>query len=84
MIELTLIRPNDCEHCADVKELLEKLSKDYSDLLIEEIDAATEKGQQLIIEHGIMQSPGILVNGKFFAMGNVSEAELRSKLNKLK
>lgn len=84
MIQLTLIRPDDCDTCVDVKELLEGLKKDYPDIQVEEIDAASEKGQQLIIEHGIMQSPGILANGKFLTMGKVTEKELRKKLNKLK
>lgn len=84
MIDVILVSPDDCGHCADIKETIENLKKDYPDIRLKEIDAGSEQGQQLIIEHGIMQSPGILINGKFFAMGNVTEKELREKFYNLK
>ena len=64
--------------------MLDDLKKDYPDILIEEIDAASADGQGLIIKHGIMQGPGILVNDEFFAMGNVTEKELKGKFEELK
>lgn len=79
MIKVTLIRPSGCAHCEQAKKALEKLKTDYHDLMIEEIEATTPEGQALIIKHGILSSPGILINDEFFAMGGASEKQLKKK-----
>lgn len=84
MIRVTLIRPSGCQHCGQVKGTLEKLKKDYSDLVVEEIEATTPEGQTLIQKHSILSSPGILVNGGFFAMGGATEKQLREKFDGLR
>lgn len=84
MIKVTLIRPEGCAHCAAVKDVLEKLKSDYPDLALEEIEATSPEGQSLIQKHGILSSPGILVNGEFFAMGGATEEQLRQKFSELK
>lgn len=84
MIKVTLIRPSGCQHCGQVKGTLEKLNKDYPDLVIEEIEATTPEGQALIQKHGILTSPGILINDEFFAMGGATENQLRKKLEEVK
>ena len=84
MINVTLIRPSGCQHCVAVKGTLEKLKSDYPDLAIEEIEATTAEGQDLIRKHGILSSPGILINDEFFAMGGAGEAQLREKFEELR
>ena len=84
MIKVTLIRPSGCQHCVQVKGTLEKLKTDYPDLAIEEVEATRPEGQALIQKHGIMSSPGILINDKFFSMGGATEKQLREKLEELK
>lgn len=84
MIKITLISPLDCDHCAEIRAMLEVITKDYPDIEFEEIDAASQEGQSLIIKHGIMQSPGILINDEFFAMGAVSKNELHNKFDQFK
>ncbi len=84
MIKVTLIRPSGCQHCIHVKGTLEKLKTDYSDLAIEEIEATTPEGQALIQKHGILSSPGILINDEFFAMGGATEKQLREKFEELR
>lgn len=84
MIKVTLIRPSGCQHCVQVKGTLEKLKTDYPDLVIEEIEATTPEGQGLIMKHGILSSPGILMNDEFFAMGGATEKQLREKFEELK
>ena len=84
MIKITLVSPTDCGHCAEIREILDGLKKDYSSLHIEEVDAGSEEGQDLIIKHGIMQGPGVLINDEFFSMGAISESELRKKFDQLK
>ena len=84
MIKITLIRPSGCQHCEQVKGTLEKLKADYPDLTLEEVEATTPEGQELIMKHGILSSPGILVNDEFFSMGGATEKQLREKFEALK
>lgn len=84
MIKVTLIRPSGCQHCVQVKGTLEKLKTNYPDLTIEEIEATTPEGQALIQKHGIMSSPGILINNEFFSMGGATEKQLRERFEELK
>lgn len=78
MVEVTLVSPADCPNCADVKEQLSSLQRKYAGLNVKTVDAFTPEGEALILQHGIMASPGILINGEFFSMGAVSEQELNS------
>lgn len=84
MIKVTLIRPSGCQHCVAVKKTLEKLKTEYADIVIEEIEATTPQGLELIQEHGILSSPGILINDGFFAMGGATEEQLRKKFDGLR
>jgi len=83
-MKVTLIRPDGCAHCVAVKATLEKMKADYPDLEVEEIDMMTDEGQKLVQEFGIMASPGILVNGQFFATGGATEEQFREKFESLK
>ena len=83
MIKVTLITTKGCSHCTEAKKILNKLKPEY-EIQIEEIDAESDKGQELIQKHSIMSSPGILINDKFFSMGGVTENQLRDKFNQLK
>lgn len=82
MITITLISPQDCKNCTEAKEQLVSLQKKYPDLQVQHIDAWSPEGEALIIEHGIMASPGILVNGALLAAGPVSESKLRQAIEK--
>lgn len=84
MIKVTLVRPSGCRHCGAVKETLEKMRKDYPDLIIEDVDMMTKEGQEMVLKYGILSSPGILVNDEFFAMGGATEDQLRKKFEELK
>ncbi len=84
MIKVSLIRTPGCTHCAKAKAILEKMKSVYPDLMVEEIDMSTPKGQELVSKHNIMASPGILVNDKFFAMGGATEEQFKEKFNGLK
>ena len=83
MITVTLIRPDGCAHCKAVKATLENMKADYPDLVVEEVDMLSPEGQEAVQKHGILSSPGILVNGEFFAFGGATESELRKKFDTL-
>lgn len=84
MLKVTLVRPEGCAHCGQVKGTLEKLKKEYPELTLEDIDMLSDKGQELVQKYGIMASPGILINDEFFASGGASEGQLRKKFDELK
>ncbi|MBI3289979.1 thioredoxin family protein [Candidatus Microgenomates bacterium] len=84
MIKVTLVRPEGCAHCVQVKGTLEKLKKDYPDLAVEDIDMLSSNGQELVQKYKIMASPGILINNEFFASGGATEEQLRKKFEQLK
>lgn len=81
MIKVELVKNKGCTHCAQVKSLLEKLQLDYPDMQIEEILMTTDKGMKLVQKHGIMASPGVIINGELAFIGGASESQLREKLN---
>lgn len=83
-IRMTLVTREGCVHCAQTKELLQKIQSEYPELVVEEIDMTTPKGQELIGQYGIMSSPGIIINDELFSMGGTTEKELREKLNTLR
>lgn len=83
MIKVTLVRPEGCAHCAQVKGTLEKLKKDCPDLTVEDIDIMTPKGQEIVQKYKVLASPAILVNNEFFASGGATEEQLRGKFREL-
>lgn len=76
---------SDCSHCAAAKEVLGKEIKPaYPDVKIEHIEMMTSEGQELVQKHGIMSSPGILVNGELFSMGGLDKKKLVEKIETLR
>ena len=51
---------------------------------IEEIDAATAKGMELVQKYSIMASPGIIINGELFSTGALNKEDFVKKLHQLK
>lgn len=74
-----------CAHCAQAKQILEHdIKPKYPDVKIEYVDMMTPEGQALIQKHGIMSSPGILVNGELFSMGGLNKEKLVEKIESLR
>ena len=84
MLKVTLIRPDGCAHCEAVKATLATLKADYPDLTLEEVDMLTPEGQEMVQKHGILSSPGILINDEFFTFGGATEEQFREKFEELK
>lgn len=77
MTKIILVSPQDCKNCAAVKAHLAVLQQDYPALAVEHIDAWSPEGEALIMQYGIMASPGIIVDDSLLAAGPVSEEKLR-------
>lgn len=82
MINITIITTKGCQHCINVKKILNSLKQEYS-LNIREVDAVSQEGQALIKKHNILLSPGILINDQFFSMGGSTKEQFRKKFDNL-
>ncbi len=84
-VTLQTVSVPGCVDCARFKRLWdEKLSKEFPSITLQEINAITPEGQELVGKFGIMASPGVIVNGELFSVGAVNEQALRDKLVSLK
>ncbi len=83
MPNLTLLTQPSCSYCDQAKEILSRLANEYP-LRVTEIGIQTQEGETLAIQHAILFAPGILLDGKLFSYGRLSEKKLRSKLEREK
>ena len=84
MINIQFVTVPGCHECAKAKKIFEELTPQYPQMKIEEIDATTPKGVELIQKYGIFSSPGIILNGELFSTGALNKDEFVKKLNELK
>jgi hypothetical protein len=78
-VRITLLTQGDCALCEHAKTVLAKVSADHP-LAITEIDLSSEEGQRLGAEAGVLFAPGILLDGRPFSYGRLSERRLRRAL----
>jgi alkyl hydroperoxide reductase subunit AhpF len=77
------VSPIGCRRCTRIRAELEEIAAAMPDVGLESIDMTSEKGQSLVLKHGIMSSPGILLNGEFFCMGGIDKDVLVPKLQEI-
>ncbi|MCO4239214.1 glutaredoxin family protein [Pseudarthrobacter raffinosi] len=77
--DITILTKASCASCVQAKEVLSGLRQDYS-LEIREVSLETEEGRELAGRTGVVFAPGILINGKLFSYGRLSEKKLRRHL----
>jgi glutaredoxin len=83
-IIIQLVISPGCTHCAEVRKVLDELKPKYPAMQVEELDATTEKGMELVVKYSIMASPGTIVNGELFAAGGINKDSLVKKLDSIK
>lgn len=76
---VTLLTQSDCHLCDHAKEVLARLSVDFR-IEVDEVSLSSAPGQRLAAEAGVLFAPGILLDGKPFAFGRLSERKLRRAL----
>ena len=81
MVNITVLTQPSCAYCDHAKEILSRLAPNYS-LDIIEIGLQTEEGRKLAVTNGVMFAPGILIDGKLFSFGRLSEKKLKFKLDR--
>lgn len=79
MTEITLLTQEDCRLCDQAKNVLERIRAEYR-LTITQLDLTSEQGKALAVEATVMFAPGVLLDGKPFSFGRLSERKLRKAL----
>lgn len=79
MIAITILTQDSCAACEQAKDVLARLKLEYP-LQIRETALATEEGRALAAANGVVFAPGILIDGKPFSYGRLSEKKLRRHL----
>lgn len=79
MTRVTLLTTPDCHLCEHAKAVLARVATDHP-LQVEEIRLDSTDGQVLATRIGMVFAPGILLDGKPFGYGRLSERKLRKTL----
>ena len=82
MTQITLLTQDDCGYCEHAKQVLARIGNDHP-LEVTEIDMQAEEGRALAIRAGVMFAPGLLIDGRPFGYGRISERRLRRALQRL-
>ena len=82
MTEITLLTQADCGYCEHAKKVLARVGADHP-ITVTEIDLTGEEGRELATRAGVMFAPGLLVDGRPFGYGRISERRLRRTLQRL-
>ena len=80
-LRVTVLSAPACELCEHAKAVLARVGEDY-DLDVEECSTQTEQGRRLMLEHRVAFPPGVLLDGKAFSYGRLSERKLRRELER--
>jgi hypothetical protein len=66
--------------CELAKGILDRLESEYP-LSVTEVDMRTDLGRRLAADAGVLFAPGVLVDGRPFSYGRLSERKLRRLLD---
>ncbi len=82
MVSVTVLSAPQCELCEHAKAVLGRVGQDF-ELVVEELSTGTDRGRQLMMEHRVAFPPGVLIDGRPFSYGRLSERKLRRELQRL-
>ena len=82
MTAITLLTQDDCALCEHAKTVLARVGADHL-LEVTEIGLESEQGRALAAQAGVLFAPGVLVEGRPFGYGRLSERRLRRTLGRL-
>lgn len=84
MVNVQFVTVPGCHECEKAKKFFEELRPQYPEMQIEEIDATTSRGMEIVQKYGIMASPGIIIDNELFSTGALNKEDFVKKLNELK
>ena len=78
---ILILTQEHCGFCEQAQDILQRLSQEYW-LSVSTLDMASPEGQRLAMQGGLLFPPGILIDGKPFSYGRLSERKLRRELDR--
>lgn len=78
-VQITLLTQSACTYCEHAKTVLARVGHDF-DIDVDEIALDSDEGRSLASRHAVMFAPGVLVDGRPFGYGRLSERKLRKQL----
>ncbi|HEX2863846.1 MAG TPA: hypothetical protein VHN99_04710 [Deinococcales bacterium] len=76
---ITILTQESCAFCGQAQALLERL-KDTFEFEVQTLEFNSPEGERLAMAGGLMFPPGILIDGRPFSYGRLSEGRLRREL----
>lgn len=80
-IPILILTQEHCAFCKQARDILERLSREYS-VDLSTLDMGSPEGLQLATQGGLLFPPGILIDGKPFSYGRLSERKLQRELDR--
>lgn len=80
MSAITLLTQPNCALCEHAKQVLARVATDIP-LTVTEIDLGSQEGRALAGQADVLFAPGVLLDGRSFCSGRLSERKLRKALN---
>ena len=84
MINIQLVSTPGCTHCEAVRKVLNEVKPQYPQMQIQELDTTNPDGLELVMKHGILASPGVIINGELFATGGLNKDNFIKELDSLR
>lgn len=81
MRRVTLLTQPDCALCDHAKEVLGRLAGVFA-VEVEVVDLGSDRGRTLVEGSGMAFPPGVLLDGRPFSYGRLSERKLRRELER--
>jgi glutaredoxin len=78
---ITVLTTANCDLCEQAQQTLARLGDELGDLAVEIVDLGSPRGRQLATDAGIVFPPGVLIDGRPFSYGRLSERKLRRALS---
>ena len=79
MTEVLLLTQPSCHLCDHAKDILDRLAPTF-DLEVREFPFLSPAGRSLAAQHQLLFAPGLLLDGRAFSYGRLSERKLRREL----
>ena len=79
-VRVTLVTAPHCELCEHAEDVLRRVALDY-DIAVRVVADQSEEGVALLTEHFVAFPPGVLLEGRLFSYGRLSERKLRRELD---
>jgi glutaredoxin len=79
-VMITVVGAPACHFCEDARTVLAQFGRDY-ELNVDEIEADSVSGADLVARHRPAMFPLVLIDGAFFSVGRLPRGKLRTLLD---